>query len=83
MRALNRLSMLAETLEVLLTTDNDPATAESKYDMIEDVAADVIDELSSQALTKAICGDLEKHAYSVNDSIEDGGIRNLNILAAI
>ena len=83
MRALKKLSMLAETLEVLLTTDNAPETAESKHDMIEDVAADVIDELQNQDLTKAICGDLEKHAYSVNDAIADGGIRNLNILAAI
>ena len=83
MRALKKLSMLAETLEVLLTTDNAPETAEAKYDMIEDVAADVIDELTAQGLTKAICGDLEKHAYSVNDMIEDGEIRNLHILAAV
>ena len=83
MRALPKLSMLAETLEVLLCTDNEPATAESKYDMIEDVASDVIDELQTQGLTKAICGDLEKHAYSVNDAINDGGIRNLHILAAV
>ncbi len=83
MRALPKLSMLAETLEVLLCTDNEPETAESKYGMIEDVASDVIDELMDQHLTKAICGDLEKHAYSVNDSIEDGGVRNLHILAAV
>ena len=83
MRALPKLSLLAETLEVLLTTDNEPETAESKYDMIEDAASDVIDELTAQGLTKAICGDLEKHAYSVNDGIADGGIRNLHILAAI
>ncbi len=83
MRALPKLSLLAETLEVLLTTDNEPETAESKAYMIEDVAADVIEELQAQGLTKAICGDLEKHAYSVNDSIADGGIRNLHILAAV
>ena len=83
MRALPKLSMLAETLEVLLTTDNEPATAETKIDMIEDAVSDVIDELMHQGLTKAICGDLEKHAYSVNDSIVDGGIRNLHILAAV
>lgn len=83
MRALSKLSMLAETLEVLLSTDNEPGTAESKYDMIEDVASDVIDELTAQGLTKAICGDLEKHAYSVNDSIADAEIRNLHILAAV
>ena len=83
MRALPKLSMLAETLEVLLTTDNEPETAESKAAMIEDAAADVIDELTAQGLTKAICGDLEKHAYSVNDSIADSEIRNLHILAAV
>ncbi len=83
MRALPKLSMLAETLEVLLTTDNEPETAESKAAMIEDVASDVIEELQNQGLTKAICGDLEKHAYSVNDSIADGSLRNLHILAAV
>jgi hypothetical protein len=43
----------------------------------------VIDELQEQALTEAICGDLEKHAYSVNDRIRDAEIRNLHILAGI
>ena len=83
MRSLKKLSLLAETMEYLLTTDNEPAIAESKADMIEDAAADVIDELQAQGLTKAICGDLEKHAYSVNDSIADGDVRNLHILAAV
>ena len=82
-RSLEKLPLLAETMEYLITTDNEPALAETKYDMIEDAAADVIDELRAQGLTKAICGDLEKHAYSVNDSIADGDIRNLHILTAI
>ncbi len=83
LRRLPKLSLTAETLEYLLTTGNDPELAESKYDMIESTAADVIDELQNQGLTKAICGDLEKHAYSVNDGIEDGDVRNLNILYTI
>lgn len=83
MRRLEKLSLLAETMEYLLTTDNGAELAESKLDMIEDAASDVIDELQSQGLTKAICGDLEKHAYSVNDAIADGDIRNLHILAAV
>ena len=57
--------------------------AEAKYDAIEGIAADVIDELIDQGVTRANCGDLEKHAYSVNDQIEDGEIRNLHILASI
>ena len=80
LRQLEKLSLTAETLEYLLTTGNDKELAESKYDMIESTASDIIDELQDQGLTKAICGDLEKHAYSVNDGIEDGDVRNLNIL---
>ena len=83
MRRLPKLSLLAETMEYLLTTDNGAELAESKLDMIEDAASDVIDELQSQGLSKAICGDLEKHAYSVNDAIADGDIRNLHVLAAV
>ena len=83
MRRLKALSLTAETLEYLLTTGNDGELAETKYDMIESTAGDIIDELQNQGLTKAICGDLEKHAYSVNDGIEDGDIRNLNILYTI
>ena len=83
LRRLDKLSLTAETLEYLLTTGNDGELAESKYDMIESTAADVIDELQNQGLTKAICGDLEKHAYSVNDGIGDGDVRNLHILYAI
>ncbi len=83
LRALPKLSLEAEIMEYLLTTDNEGETAEEKYYSIEGIAADIIDELAEQKLTQAICGDLEKHAYSVNDGIEDAEIRNLHILAAI
>ncbi len=83
MRALPELSMTAELLEYLLTTDNEPETAEEKYDVIEGIAADVIDALMDQGLTKAVCGDLEKHAYSVNDGVADAQLRNMHVLAAV
>ena len=83
LRALPKLSLEAEIFEYLLTTNNDSETAEEKYYAIEGVAADIIDELAEQQLTKAICGDLEKHAYSVNDSLQDADLRNMHILAAI
>ena len=83
MRALPKLSLMAELLEYLITTDNEGALAKDKYDVIEGIAADVIDELIDQELTKANCGDLEKHAYSVNDGIADGDVRNMHILAAV
>ena len=83
MRELPKLSLLAELLEYLLTTDNDGERAQDKQDVIESIAADVIDELIDQQLTKATCGDLEKHAYSIQDGIRDASIRNLHILAAV
>jgi hypothetical protein len=83
LRQLPKLSILAELLEYLLITDNVGDQAEEKYNVIESICSDVIDELMDQKLTQAICGDLEKHAYSVNDLISDPEIRNLHILAAV
>ncbi len=83
LRALPKLSDLTAPLEYLLTTPNEGEYADIKAELIEETAVRVIDELQAQELTKAICGDLEKHAYSVNDSIEDGGIRNLHILYTV
>ena len=83
MRALPRLALLAELMEYLLTTDNEPQLAAAKRDVMEGVAADVIAELRRQGLTRADCADLEKHAYSVNDGIADAQIRNLHVLAAV
>lgn len=83
MRRLPRLSLLAELMEYLITTSNDESLSADKQDVMEGMAADVIDEMQRQNLTQAICGDLEKHAYSVQDGIRDGDIRNLHILAAV
>lgn len=83
MRALPKLSIEAELLDYLITTNNDGELAEDKYDVIEGIAADIIDELVDQGLTKANCGDLEKHAYSVNDGIADSTLRNMHILAGV
>ncbi|MBQ9511183.1 MAG: DUF4037 domain-containing protein [Clostridia bacterium] len=83
LRELEKLSELGETFEYLLTSQNDGDTSEIKYDAIESVAMMIIEELQAQKITDAICGDLEKHAYSVNDHICDAKIRNLNILAGI
>ena len=74
---------MAELLEYLLTTDNEKDTRDEKIDVMEGIAADVIGELQAQGLTQAVCGDLEKHAYSVNDRIADAQIRNMHILAAV
>lgn len=74
---------LADDLEGLITAGNDAETAESKYFVVEDIAARVIDRLMDDGLTQANCGDLEKHAYSVNDGVADGALRNLHILSGV
>ena len=80
-RALPKLPFAAELVEYLITTNNDGYLAQDKYEVIEDISADIIAELEAQGLTAADCVDLEKHAYSVNDGIADGNLRNLHILA--
>ncbi len=74
---------LAVTLEWLISTGNGPDMAEDKYFQMEGIASRVIETLQDQHLTEATCGDLEKHAYSVNDGIGDGNVRNLNILSCV
>ncbi len=83
MRALPRLALLAELAEYLITTDNEADLAADKADVMESMAADVIAELRAQGLTRADGGDLEKHAYAVNDAVGDAWLRNLHVLAAI
>ena len=83
LRSLPLLSMSAELLEYLLVSDNGPDQAREKSAVIEGLASDVIVELLGQDLSSASCGDLEKHAYSVNDRIEDAELRNRHILAAL
>ena len=73
---------LARSLEWLLSTGNEPAQAEEKTFAMEGIASEIIDQLQDQGLTEAVCGDLEKNAYSVNDGIRDAEIRNLHILTA-
>ena len=97
MRALPRLSLTAELLEYLITTDNEADTAEEKYNVMEGIASDIIEELREQGLTGtesgreargrgltgAVGADLEKYAYLVNDRIGDAQIRGMHVLAAV
>ena len=83
LRELPWLSELAQPLEFLLTTGNEESLAEQKAAMIEEIAFRIISVLQEQNLTAAVCGDLEKHAYSVNDQITDSNLRNAHILFAV
>ncbi len=83
LRSLEILPRAADYLEFLISSDNSKENTENKQVIIETTASEIIDELTRQNLTSAICGDLEKHAYSVNDKIENAEIRNMHILSAV
>ena len=83
MRDLPKLAELEEVFTMLLCTPNDGDYSLKKSNAIEDTAGMIILMLKEQGLTQADCGDLEKHAYSVNDSVKDNEIRYLNIFAAV
>ena len=84
LRGLVGTKELSEKLSFLLLGDNrDDLIIEKKYDIVEEIASEIITRLQDMEFTRAICGDLEKHAYSVNDSIADGTVRNMNILIAV
>ncbi len=83
MRSLPTFADITDTLEYIITTGNSEGIAEDKYMLIENISGKIAGYLKENEMTKAVCTDLEKHAYSVNDSIEDAEIRNMNILCAV
>lgn len=82
-RELEKLSELAKSLEQILTSGNDAESAKTKMALIEQICAAVRAELRAQGLSDAQGEDLERHAYAVNDTIENSELRNLHVLAAI
>lgn len=80
LRALETEQKYSERLSFLLCGTG---TSEEKFCVIENISSDIISELKVQGLTKADSSDLEKHAYSVNDCISDGELRNMHIFTAV
>lgn len=83
LRDLPLLSDLAQPLYELLITPNDADNAGKKAARIEEIGAAFIDVLKAQDLSSAVCLDLEKHAYSVNDRVSDNDLRNASVFAAV
>lgn len=83
LRDLPNGEFIADSLEFLISTDNGAENADIKNEIINSVAEKIISILKQNEITKATCNDLEKHAYSVNDFIKDGSLRNSHILSGI
>ena len=80
---LERLSELYAPLEYLISSGNGEAEVSVKTALIEQVCGAVIDEARAAGLTDCGGNQAEEHAYSVNDRIRDGEIRNLHILYGV
>ena len=83
LRGLPELSELSVPLERLISTGNDPALAEEKAGLIEEIAQSVSLCLAEQGLIPVADAELERCAYVLNDRIGDHELRNLHILAAV
>ena len=83
LRALPKLGNLASPLETLISTPNGPEDIPAKERIIEETALAVASLLREEGLSAVPGGELEAHAYAVNDRIGDGELRNLHILAAV
>ena len=87
-RALSELKTFSgqyDSLEFLISSQNDGDLPQIKAEVIEDVSAAVAKELAAEGLSAAPAQDpfLEAHAYEVNKAICDPAIRELNILFAV
>ena len=78
MRELKIMGNGAKTLEEMINSDD--ITNSDVIGKIEGFCSDVICELISQGLSLSSSDYLESHAYSINDSIKDGKLRNMNIM---
>ena len=83
LRALPKLGNLASPLETLISTPNGPEDIPAKEHIIEETALAVASLLREEGLSDLPGGELEAHAYAVNDRIRDGELRNMHILAAV
>ena len=68
----------ATKLEELLSSRSD-----GEAERIEELCSELIRKLKTDGLSSAESGDLETHAYAVNEKITDKPLRAMNILAAV
>lgn len=83
LRELDVLSSTYDLSEYLISNPNDGEHSAKKMRIIEEICQRVIKELQKQNLTIYDGVEAEGHAYSVNNKISDGQIRNLHILYGV
>lgn len=83
LKELNTLSFLHSDLEYIISSGNSDSETKTKTEIIEKISSGIIKELQMQELTGISSGNLEAHAYSVNEKIKNSEIRNLHIMYAV
>ncbi len=83
MRELPNCPDIELALTYLTESGNTNAEATTKREMIEDIAAIIINEFHEQDLTLATCNNLETHAYSIQDKITDSNLRNMHVMEGV
>jgi len=83
LKELPKFSELYYELEYLISSSNTEKEAKLKEEIIENISCTIIDELKNQKLIDTSSLSLERHAYSVNERIENPEIRNLNIMYSV
>lgn len=80
MSDLEKLGTLRDTLEFLLTGDNEADGQKLKVQLVEDVCANVVRELRAQRLSCGSWDYLEPHALDMNEHIQNAALRSLHIM---
>ena len=73
----------AETLEYLISSDNNTETAQQKSKIIEEICCNITAQLYNQKLSDSPSCETEHQAYIVNNTIKDNNIRNMHILSGV
>ena len=73
----------AGRLEAILCGGTDEEQATDREILMAETAQEIAEELQERGLTDASCCDLEQHAYSVEERIQDAEIRNTHILSGV
>ena len=78
-----RRAAQADRLEFLLFGGPDADALEDRELAMADLCQEIAEELRDRDLSSAVCCDLEQHAYSVADRIQDPLLRNMHILSGV
>ena len=80
MRDLEILSDLEFSLTGITELGNSKKEAEQKREIIQDIATMITDEFKAQKITTATCNNLDTHAFSVQNTIQDPELRNMHVM---